>query len=290
MAIRLSPADPALEPVLRRDRWSLLLVLAPLIALLWFAVWRVDGLLQGFAAPLPVAALAGADETLRRIAEASRLDLLDARGAASVFAIWMAVCAAVMLPAALPVVLFYTRLARRRSARMPHADSVLFVLAYLAAWAVFAALATVAQYALEAGGYFDAASGRVTGAAPALILCLVGAHQWTRAKARSLAHCQSPLGFVMAHWRDGLTGALAMGLAHGRHAITAGAPLMLLMFTAGVTDPRWLAVIGAFVLLERLLPGLPSVTRVPGLVLIALGVWIGAGPALAPLAARLAGA
>ena len=57
-------------------------------------------------------------------------------------------------------------------------------------------------------------SSRSTVLAGAILLA-AGVYQWLPIKAACLAHCQSPLGFLAAHWRDGAAGGLRMGLRHG---------------------------------------------------------------------------
>jgi predicted metal-binding membrane protein len=47
------------------------------------------------------------------------------------------------------------------------------------------------------------------------LLIVVGIFQWTPLKHAYLTHCRSPLGFLVADWREGMWGAFAMGLKHG---------------------------------------------------------------------------
>ncbi|HEX2239023.1 MAG TPA: DUF2182 domain-containing protein, partial [Gammaproteobacteria bacterium] len=44
---------------------------------------------------------------------------------------------------------------------------------------------------------------------------------WTPLKQACLKRCRSPLGFILFCWRNGLRGALFMGLEHGVYCMGA---------------------------------------------------------------------
>ena len=85
----------------------------------------------------------------------------------------------------------------------------------------------------------------------AALLAAAGAWQLTPAKDTCLSKCRMPLQFVAAHWRDGAAGAARMGLAHGLYCIGCCGALMALLFVGGVMNLLWVALIAAFVLLEK---------------------------------------
>jgi predicted metal-binding membrane protein len=111
-------------------------------------------------------------------------------------------------------------------------------------------------------------SPRVGGA----ILLIAGAYQLTSLKAACLAHCQSPLGFLMAHWRDGSLGAFRMGARHGLYCLGCCWALMLVLFVVGVMNLAWIAALAAFVFVEKLGIAPRAVSRAAGVVLIVAGV------------------
>jgi predicted metal-binding membrane protein len=76
----------------------------------------------------------------------------------------------------------------------------------------------------------------------------------------------------MTHWRPGTAGALRMGVTQGAYCVGCCWMLMLLLFAVGVMNLGWVAVIAAFVLLEKLLPAGRLVSRFAGAALIALGL------------------
>jgi predicted metal-binding membrane protein len=52
---------------------------------------------------------------------------------------------------------------------------------------------------------------------------------------------------------------------------------MTLLFVTGVMNLLWVAIIAAFVLIEKIVPGGLWISRISGLLLIGWGVWMAAG-------------
>jgi predicted metal-binding membrane protein len=99
-----------------------------------------------------------------------------------------------------------------------------------------------------------------------------GGYQWTPLKYACLKHCRSPLGFLLTDWREGLRGALIMGLRHGLYCTGCCWFLMALLFVAGVMNFLWVATISLFVLVEKVVPRGDIVGRVAGGVLAIAGL------------------
>jgi predicted metal-binding membrane protein len=86
-----------------------------------------------------------------------------------------------------------------------------------------------------------------------LILLAAGAFQWTPIHKNFLARCRNPLDTL--HRRFGEGGeAFLMGLENGAACLGCCMVLMLLLFVGGVMNLLWVAVIAAFVLVEKVLP------------------------------------
>jgi predicted metal-binding membrane protein len=105
-----------------------------------------------------------------------------------------------------------------------------------------------------------------------LLLMTAGIFQWTPLKSTCLTQCRSPLGFIMTERREGTWGALVMGLRHGSYCVGCCWVLMALLFIAGVMNLLWVAVIAAFVLVEKVVPRGELVARVAGGVLLLAGL------------------
>jgi predicted metal-binding membrane protein len=109
------------------------------------------------------------------------------------------------------------------------------------------------------------------------ILIAAGVFQWTPLKHACLAHCRSPLSFLLTDWREGPRGAFAMGLKHGAYCTGCCWFLMGLLFVAGVMNLWWIAGIALFVLVEKIAPRGGILGKAAGLLLVAWGVWVLAG-------------
>jgi len=175
-------------------------------------------------------------------------------------------------------VLFYASLVRKNAERgtvLP--SSWVFAGGYVLAWAGFGLAAAVLQILLEQAGLLtpmmSSASRWLTGG----LLVAAGIYQLTPLKAACLTQCRNPVQFLMARWRPGATGALRMGMAHGAYCVGCCWALMLLLFAVGVMNLLWVALIAAFVSIEKLLPAGRLTGRFAGAGLIVAGLAFAAG-------------
>jgi predicted metal-binding membrane protein len=182
---------------------------------------------------------------------------------------WIVMMIAMMIPAVLPMVAVYRQVDRSPS---PGTDAFVFASGYLAGWTAYAVVAAGVQWWLHARGLLHGMM--LVGAAPlaATLLIAAGVYQLTPLKNACLARCRSPLGFVLAHWRDGRLGAFVMGLHHGLFCVGCCWMLMALMFVGGAMSVATMGVLCVFILAERLLPAGPWVATLPGLAMIGWGV------------------
>lgn len=182
---------------------------------------------------------------------------------------WIAMMIAMMTPAVLPTLLVYARLDGPHRARTLALAA--FVAGYLLVWSAFALAAAGLQWLLHGANALHTAalatSPRVAGA----ILIVAGLYQFTPLKRACLARCQSPLGFLLGHWREGVAGALRMGAAHGRYCLGCCVGLMAVMFAGGVMSLATMAAVSAVILCERLLPAGRLATWLPGCALVGWG-------------------
>ncbi|MGA8570825.1 MAG: DUF2182 domain-containing protein [Candidatus Binataceae bacterium] len=190
------------------------------------------------------------------------------------FLMWAVMMVAMMLPSAAPMVATYARVAESRGTS-PRVRVWLFAGGYVAAWTAFSAVATVLQAALDHAAILTGAM-RVAPLMGGVILALAGAYQLLPLKRRCLRHCQSPVGFLMSHWRDGRAGAIAMGLRHGAFCVGCCWMLMALLFVAGVMNLLWVAALTGFVLIERATRWGETLATVSGFALITGGLALAA--------------
>lgn len=188
------------------------------------------------------------------------------------FVMWAVMMAAMMLPSAAPMILFYAAIARRRRDRGEVATGTgVFALGYLVIWSLFSVGAAVLQWRLDAVALLSPAMATTSFAIAGLMLMAAGLYQFTPWKRACSRRCRSPLEFVLSEWREGLRGALIMGVRHGLLCVGCCWALMLLLFVGGVMNLLWIGGIALLVLIERTVPAGGTIGRAAGALLIASG-------------------
>jgi predicted metal-binding membrane protein len=193
---------------------------------------------------------------------------------------WGVMMAAMMFPAAAPMLLLYRTVAAGRRARGgAFVPTWVFAGGYLLVWTGVG----VATWALVQIG--SDAAGRIVEAdrhrwAPVVlgtVLIVAGLYQFTALKGMCLRQCQSPVGFVMTHWRDGYRGALQMGFVHGLFCLGCCWALFAVLVAAGVMSVAWMLLLTLVVFLEKVVPRIEWGSRAVGLGLLALGLVVMVG-------------
>jgi predicted metal-binding membrane protein len=187
----------------------------------------------------------------------------------AVFIMWAVMMAAMMLPSAAPMILWFAVLNRRRS---EGAKTLLFVAAYLALWAAFSGAAVAAQWLLQSIGYLSPMIVSKSSVLNGALLLIAGVFQLSPLKHVCLRACRSPLGFLTSDWRDGLWGACNMGIRHGLYCLGCCWALMALLFVGGVMNLLWIAALAGLVAIEKLAPKGEVVARALGGLMIGVSV------------------
>jgi predicted metal-binding membrane protein len=202
---------------------------------------------------------------------------MEGRGDLTSFALfagmWAVMMVAMMLPSSFPTFMLHRSIYTNRYPDR-RGGALFFALGYFFIWSATAAL-FYAGYILL--GYLrgtaaaaDSAILRMAGMA----LIIAGLYQWSRLKSSCLRHCQSPLGFLMHHWRDGRLGAVRMGADHGIYCFGCCWGLMLVLFTMGVMHLGWMAAVSVLILVEKLTPSATWVPKLAGSALVAMGALV----------------
>jgi predicted metal-binding membrane protein len=180
--------------------------------------------------------------------------------------IWVTMMAAMMLPAAAPMVLVHARAGR--------GSTVLFVAGYLVAWTAYGLAAYGVYRGIRAAApsflAWDRGGPWVAGGA----LVAAGAYQLTPLKTLCLRHCRSPLGFLLNQRGS----ALRVGATHGAWCVGCCGGLMLALFSLGVMSLAWMAVVALVILAEKALPGGERIAWATSAALLVLGVLMVAAP------------
>ena len=190
---------------------------------------------------------------------------------AAMFAMWVVMMVGMMIPSAAPAILLFSAL-RRHSRTSGLGATSLFAVGYLIAWTGFSLLATTAQWALSQASLlspFMASEGPELGA---FLFIAAGLYQLSPLKHACLSKCRSPAQFLVEHWRDGSLGSLVVGMEHGIYCVGCCWAVMALLFVFGVMNLMWVAVLAAFVLLEKLVPSGPRIAVWSGIAMLGMGL------------------
>lgn len=252
--------DSLVSQALQRQRWISAAGLALIAALAW--AYLVSGI---GAVPMPM-----------QMGDRVMWEPWGAKDWLLTFAMWAVMMTAMMLPPAAPMILLFVGLHERQQPGAALGPTWSFLAGYLLVWTGFAAAATSAQWGLHSAALLSPMLKASSPYLAAGLLLAAGAYQWTPLKLRCLARCRQPLGFLMTEWRAGTGGALRMGLRHGLFCTGCCWALMALLFVGGVMNLLWVALLSAYVLLEKVLPGGAILGRVAGAALLAWAVWLAA--------------
>lgn len=256
--------DPALAAAAssRRDRIVIAISLAGITALAWLYLIRLDR--QMSASMDYDMAMAAMGMTMNASWSAADVWLT--------FLMWMVMMVGMMTASAAPVLLLFAATAAARQQRGIPVSTLAFGLGYLAVWGGFSAAAALAQWGLHEAALLSSA---MTTSSPVLgggMLVAAGAYQLTPVKMACLAHCRSPLGFLMTNWRNGAAGAFQIGWRHGLYCLGCCWALMTVLFVVGVMNLAWVAVLAVLVLLEKAFPAGVTISRVAAAMLVLAGL------------------
>jgi predicted metal-binding membrane protein len=192
--------------------------------------------------------------------------------------VWVVMMAAMMFPSVAPTVALYSRMTRRRAPLAP----LVFTTGYLATWAAAGLVAFaigLAASRLPGDPLAWDSAGRPVAAATLLV---AAGYELTPLKEVCLRKCRSPLGLLLARWRDGWSGALRMGARNGAWCVGCCWALMASLFALGVMSVIWMALVAALIGVEKTLPHQRLVTYGTAGVLLVLGVLLLAAPDALP--------
>jgi len=253
-----------LERVVRRDRLLMALGLAATIVLAWAYLLRAAAGMHAMASEAEMHAAMG-------MTDMRAWGLADWFG---LFMMWAIMMIAMMLPSAAPVILLVLGVYRRRVDPQARFAAAAFVAGYLVAWTMFSVAASAAQVGLHRATLLAPDMRLSSSVLSGVLLILVGVYQWLPIKNTCLTHCQSPLAFLTQYWREGTTGGLTLGLRHGTFCVGCCWLLMLVLFVVGVMNLLWVAVLAAFVLIEKLWRRGALFTRAVGVAAVAWGIFL----------------
>lgn len=172
------------------------------------------------------------------------------RGLLGFLVLWALMMSAMMLPSVSPVAAMYLRgLRNEPSGPVRGLRTTELVVGYLAAWTAYG---VVAYTLARIGGELAERSPDAAPWVGAGALVVAGTYQLTPVKDVCLAHCRSPVGFLL-HFGSiqGRLRDLRVGFYHGGYCVGCCWGLMLVLVVVGVMNLVWMVAIAAAVLVEK---------------------------------------
>lgn len=217
----------------------------------------------------------GGDDTFDAMGDGMSMQPHVTMSFAAFLLAWVAMMAAMMLPAVLPVMRLYGRAAAAGNA----APVFVFVAGYFALWSAAGIPAYLAWSRLnEPLTQGHPWVGRFAGA----VSVTVGLYQLTPLKSMCLRHCRSPLSFFLQHGKslDRPVGAFVAGGHHGLFCLGCCWMLMVLLIALGTMQLAWMVALALLIILEKVAPFGTSFTRVTALLFVLLGAGLLVNPTL----------
>ena len=271
-----------LEVVLRRDRAIVAFSIAVLTVIAWiYILWFARSMDMGDAAMagMDMDSMAGMDMggDASGMSMTSGLQPWSPSEFLFMFAMWVVMMIGMMTPSAAPMILLYARVGRQSELQgKPLAATGYFFAGYVLAWTGFALLATLGQWTLESTLLLTPMMASASRFFSGCLLIAIGLFQWTPLKDVCLRQCQAPFMFIQQHggFRRDPMGSLSIGFRHGLYCIGCCWALMALLFVGGVMNIVWIAAIAIYVLVEKIIPGGPWLSRLTGIGLGLAGIWL----------------
>ena len=194
-----------------------------------------------------------------------------------VFAMWVMMAIAMMLPTAAPILRSYATVREANGQKNSAFAILLLALGYLTIWVGFALLATLGQWVLTEFQTMSPVMAPASMVFSASTLLLAGIYQFTPAKQACLLRCQLPFPYFTRRNEKGFfrsfAGSYVMGLEQGLFCTGCTWALMVVMFAVGVMNIIWMAILGILMGIEKAIPN-PWVTRGIGIFLILWGLLV----------------
>ncbi len=170
-----------------------------------------------------------------------------------VFLMWLMMAVAMMLPSAIPMLrAFHKKTNLETPSGSASRQTLLAAAGYLLVWAVYAVVATLAQWGLTEASALPPMMAPASLAVTASVLIAAGIYQFTPAKRSCLNRCWYP------HWafagKSGNLGSIREGIVQGLACLGCCWAVMTVMFAVGIMNVVWIAILGAIMAAEKTFP------------------------------------
>ena len=164
-------------------------------------------------------------------------------GGAGFLGIWTAMMAAMMLPSTVPLL----RLDHAAARSLPRSAAI--ASGYLAVWVGFGCVVLGVDMLVD-----ERLLGMHGRRLTAALLAAAAVYQLLPVKRRCLVRCRAPLGRMLLGWRDGVIGAVRMGVTNGLWCAGCCVGLMAALLGLGVMSVGWMVVVGVAIVVEKVTP------------------------------------
>jgi predicted metal-binding membrane protein len=182
-------------------------------------------------------------------------------GISSFLAIWMVGMVAMMFPAMVPVMSFYSGLVVKQEANPRVSRLVgppLFLGGYLSLYLLLGLGLFAATYAVFRLGSALPWLSSLSVMGLAAVLFAAGIWQVTPLKEKMLSECISPMGFFITHAKKGFTGAFRMGAEHGEYCVGCCWLYMLVMLAVAAMSLLSMFLLSCLIIVEKAFVGKSS--------------------------------
>ncbi len=267
-------ASPAPVAPSRQSRITVWLALLLLAALAWAAVVQQSEMMGSANQAAP--AMAGMGQPAPGMVDMnSALSRTQPAPASILFylPVWVVMMAAMMFPAAIPIVEHYDAIRRsRRAAGQRAVQTWIFLAGYLAVWSLFGVGAYLLSLVLPALGMMAPGLRAVYPVAAGLVLIVAGLYQLSPLKRACLETCRSPQSVLLGSWRDGYAGSFRMGIGQGVYCLGCSWALMLVLFVVGLMNLAGMVALSIVIFIEKVIPRGPTISKPAALALMAFGL------------------
>lgn len=195
--------------------------------------------------------------------------------AAVFLSVWIVMMIAMMFPAAAPMIVTFHRVQQARlSFGRSLVGTFVFVAGYLLVWSLSGAIAYTGAVAFAALAARATLPASTISRAGGVIFLAAGLYQLSPLKNFCLARCRTPAGFIVMSWRDGIGGALRMGLVHGAFCLGCCWLLFLILFPLGIMNLAAMAAVTALIFAEKTFPFGERIALATGLLLALYGLFV----------------
>jgi len=220
--------------------------------------WYLSAVIYQASSPMGVDAMAPA------VHIASMASMFSTPGIGVVLSflvVWLVGMVAMMFPAMVPVMSFYSGLVTKQETR-PNLSRLLgtplFLTGYLSLYLLLGAGLFGAVYVVFQLGLVMPwlSSWSVVGVA--IVLFAAGIWQLTPLKEKMLGKCISPMGFFMTHAKKGFSGAFRMGAEHGIYCVGCCWLYMLVMLAVAAMSLVSMVLLSGLIIIEKAFVGKTS--------------------------------